>query len=220
MNEEIARAENEQGLGSLIGQIADYAFNEVAKYPGYLAATNKMLTPSAPVSTVNLDSLLAGILESKKNLVHLEGMISLAEPSPRFVGVIPSIYATAWLQGSREGVISAITFLDHLVTTLQTISEFYAKSQCSGSVVRPDSTHDDHALHFPPTQRALGGPATQAPVIKHPEDIDLDSYAIGDRMDRFSLTMGMGSLLPAACGFPPFSAYDAISGLPTKLPAK
>jgi hypothetical protein len=95
MNEEIARAENEQGLGSLIGQIADYAFNEVAKYPGYLAATNKMLTPSAPVSTVNLDSLLAGILESKKNLVHLEGMISLAEPSPRFVGVIPSIYATA-----------------------------------------------------------------------------------------------------------------------------
>jgi hypothetical protein len=34
MTKEIAKAENEQGLGSLIGQLVEYAFNEVAKRPG------------------------------------------------------------------------------------------------------------------------------------------------------------------------------------------
>jgi hypothetical protein len=160
MNKEIARAENEQGLGSPIGQMADYAFNEVAKCPGFLAATNELLTASIPVSTVNMGSLISEILQSKQNLVQLEGMLALAEPSPNFVGVIPSVYATAWLQGSREGVCSAITFLDHLVKTLRTISEWHTKSQWSGSVVRRASTHDDHALHLPTTSYALAGPAT------------------------------------------------------------
>lgn len=217
MTEEIARAENEQGFGSLVGQAADYAFNEVAKCPGYLAATKEILTANAPASPVKLDSLMGDILESKENLVRLERILSAPEPSANFIGVIPSRYATTWVQGSRGGVASAIAFLDHLVTTLQSISGCYIKSQWSGSAVRLVGMHDDQALHLSANRRALGGPVSQSCVIKDSEDMNLDTYAIGDRLDQFSLTMGMGSLLPDACGFPPFSAYDTIPGYFTKF---
>ena len=210
MTKEIAKAENERGLGSLIGQLADYAFNEVAKCPGYLAATKELLTASAPASIVKLSSLIGDILASKENLVHLEGILASTEPSPHSVGVIPPMYATAWLQGSREGVTSAIAFLDHLVTILQK----------SDSVICLGDTHDDQALHLATTTRALDGPASESCATKDSDHIHLDTYAIGDQLDQFSLTMGMGSLLPAACGFPTFSAHETIPGHFTTFPTK
>jgi hypothetical protein len=197
--------------------MTDYAFSEVAKCPGYLAATNELLTSSAPASRANLGSLTAEISESKKNLVQIECMLSSTEPSPQVVGVMPSIYATTWVQGTCEGVASAIAFLDHLLATLGTLSKCCTHSKSSGLVIRNGGSHDDQALHLSTAAQTPVGLTTQSSANKHPEDIDLDSYAIGDRLDRFSLTMGMGSLLPASCGFPAFSAYDAISDLPTKL---
>ncbi|KAJ5900464.1 uncharacterized protein N7473_004534 [Penicillium subrubescens] len=219
MNEEIARAENKGGLGSLLGQMTDYAFSEVAKCPGYLAATNELVTVSAPASTVNLGSLIAEISESKEYLVQIESMLSSTEPSPHFVGVMPSMYATTWVQGTCEGVASAVAFLDHLLATLGTISRCFTLSQSSGLVIRNGGNHDDQALYLSTIPQTPVGLTTQSSANKHSEDIDLESYDIGDRLDRFSLTMGMGSLLPATCGFPAFSAYDAISDLPTKPPS-
>lgn len=210
MTKEIARAENEQGLGSFIGQLTDYAFNEVAKCPGYLAATKEILTAGTSATIVKLSSLIGDILESKKNLVQLEGMLASTDPSPHSVGVIPAMHATAWLRGSREGVTSAIAFLDYLATILHR----------PGSMIRPGDTRDDHALSLPTASRALDGSAGESYSSKDSDHIHLDTYAIGNQLDQFSLTMGMGSLLPASYGFPPFSAYETIPGHFTTFPTK
>jgi hypothetical protein len=210
MTTEIARAEVEQGMGSLIGQTADYAFNEVAKCPGYLATTKEVLMASSPSLALKRKSLLGDILKSKQNLVQLNRTLSATEPPDGFVGVIPSRHATTLVQASHACIDSAIALLDHLSATLQSDSGASAKSQYR---VHSMTMHNDPVWHLPTKKNRLEIRQSQeAGSFRDSEDLNPHKYAIGDRLDRFSLTMGMGSLLPNACGIPQLSADDAIPG--------
>jgi hypothetical protein len=217
MTAEIARAEDEQGLGSLIGQTADYAFNEVAKCPGYLATTKQILMANSPALALTRKSLLGNLLKSKQNLVELDLMLSATKPPAGFVGVIPSRHATTLVHGSRGCIDSAIALLDRLLAALPTDSRDFANSQSLGSIIQSITMHNDQVWQFPTKKSRLEIPPSQrAGSFRYSQDANPRKYAIGDRLDRFSLTMGMGSLLPNSCGIPQLSADDAISGHFTK----
>jgi hypothetical protein len=218
MTTEIARAEDEQGMGSLIGQTADYAFNEVAKCPGYVATMKQLLMANSPALALTRKSLLGNLLKSKQNLVELDRTLSATEPPAGFVGVIPSRHATTLVQGSRGCIDSAIALLDRLLAALQTDSRGFANFQSPGSTIHSITMHNDQVWPFPTKKSGLEiPPSQQAVIFRDSEDVNPCKYAIGDRLDRFSLTMGMGSLLPNSCGIPQLSADDAISSHFTKF---
>jgi hypothetical protein len=213
MTNEIAKAEDAQGMGSLIGQVADYAFNEIAKCPGYLATSKEIVMARSPGLTVELDSLMNDVSHTRANLVRLDHMLPATELPANFVGVIPSQYATTLVQASRESINTAVVLLDHLLATLLSISGCSNEPQWFGSTVHIVNMHNDQSKHHSTTRHAADLlPNQQCGSFRDPEGADPDTYAIGDRLDRFSLTMGLGSLSLDACGIPQLSANDTIPG--------
>jgi hypothetical protein len=206
MSEEIARAEDEQDRGSPLGQTMDYAFNEVAKCPGYLATTKNIVSSHTNVDLAMIRRLINCILQSKGNLEHFHGILGEIHPPASFVGVIPSMYATTLVQGSRDGISFAIALLDQLMTVLQSYLERTTRSVMIGS---PGDKPEQDPWRLVAKNQSVEPNTTQSPRLKELEDPDLSTYAIGDLLDKFSLTMGMGSLSPDACGCPQFSAHKA-----------
>ncbi|KAL4913999.1 hypothetical protein BDW62DRAFT_220328 [Aspergillus aurantiobrunneus] len=205
MSEEVASAEEQQQQGSLLGQTMDYAFNEVARCPGYLAATRDIITANMRSDSAVIQTLMDCILNSRKNLVQCHRLLEANHPPTSFVGVIPSVHATALTQGSRDGISSAIALLDQLIVVLQ--SHLHRKS-VSGSNTAPKNTSEDP--WFLVSQRQAATNLMGRSVPRNLEDLDPSDYIVGDQLDRFSLTTGMGSLLPDACGCPQFSAHKPI----------
>jgi hypothetical protein len=207
MTEDIARAEDEQGIGSLVGQTVDYAFNEVAKCPGYLARTKETVTRSPLGCVFDIYPLMFDILRSKENLVRLDRTLDATEPSANFIGVIPSRHVPTLVQASHECIKFAIVLLDHLKTTLKSLS------MCSAEVSSTARRGNDQIWRL---SRERSTPASQkTPQSGSPCDLGdtyAGIYAIGDRLDRFSLTMGLGSLSLDARGIPQLAANDAIPG--------
>ena len=116
----------------------------------------------------------------------------------------------ALVHASRDCIKSAILLLEQLAATLQSLS------QCStevSSVAGHGGIYNDQVWRLS-KERII--PAIQTTSksggFRGPEDTDPGTYAIGDRLDHFSLTMGMGSLSLDACGIPQLFASDAIPG--------
>lgn len=210
MTEAIARTEDEQGMGSLIGQTVDYAFNEVAKCPGYLAMTKEIVTRNPSDLVPDINPLMFDILHSKENLVRLDHTLSTTEPSANFIGVIPSRHATTLVHGSRDCIKSALVLLDHLGATLQPLS--VCSTALSSTARRGGMNNDQVWCLSKQGSTPASQPTPQSGSFRDPEDTDPGTYAIGDRLDHFSLTMGMGSLSLDACGIPQLSANDVIPG--------
>lgn len=206
MSKEIARAEDDKEKGSPLGQTIDYAFNEVAKCPGYLAMTKNIVSSHTHVDLAMLRGLINCILQSKGNLNRFHNILGEIHPPASFVGVIPSMYATTLVQGSRDGISSAIALLDQLMTVLQSYLESTTRSVMVAS--SGDKPGQD-PWRLVAENQLLETNTSQSPRLKELEDSDLSIYAIGDLLDKFSLTMGMGSLSPDACGCPQFSAHKA-----------
>lgn len=220
MSTEIARAEDEQGMGSLIGQTADYAFNEIAKCPGYLATTKEIFVVKSPALAPKRKPLLGNLMKLKQTLVRLYRTLSATEPPASFVGVIPSRHATTLVQASRGCIDSAIALLDRLLATLQSDPGLSAKFQSLGSTVHNFTVDNDQVWHLSAKKSRLEiRPSQQAGRFRDSDDPNPRKYAIEDQLDRFSLTMGMGSLLPNVCGIPQLSADDAIPGQSTTSPS-
>ncbi|KAJ6011991.1 hypothetical protein N7522_002346 [Penicillium canescens] len=206
MSKEVAKAEDEQEKGSPLGQTMDYAFNEVAKCPGYLATTKNIVSSRTNVDLAMLRRLIDCIFQSKGNLEHCHGMLGEINPPASFVGVIPSMYATTLVQGSRNGISSAIALLNQLMTVLQSYLE---RTTRSVMIASPGDKPEQDPWRLVAENQSLEPNTSQSPRLKELEDPDLSTYAIGDLLDKFSLTMGMGSLSPDACGCPQFSAHKA-----------
>ncbi|KAJ5193079.1 hypothetical protein N7449_009221 [Penicillium cf. viridicatum] len=181
----------------------DYAFNEVAKCPGYYAMTKYFTTSDTNVNPSMLNGMVGCILKSRESLVQLHSMLVETDPPASFVGVIPPTYATTLVQGTRHGINSAAALLDQLMTLLKS---------CLNKGTKPilvadfdDKPQEDQWRLFAGLQ-ALKANTNQSPLSQDSEDPSLAIYAIGDQLDKFSLTMGMGNLSPDACGCPQFSA--------------
>ncbi|KAJ5531271.1 hypothetical protein N7527_004664 [Penicillium freii] len=200
---EISRAKDQSQETSNLGQTMDYAFNEVAKCPGYYAMTKYFTTSDTNVDPSMLNALVGCILKSRGNLVQLQSILKDTNPPASFVGVIPLAYATTLVQGTRHGIHSAVALLDQLMTLLQS---------CLNRGTKPilvadfdDQSQGDQRRLFAGLQ-ALKTNTNQSPLSQDSEDPSFSIYTIGDQLDKFSLTMGMGSLSPDACGCPQFSA--------------
>ncbi|PTU25622.1 hypothetical protein P175DRAFT_0415671, partial [Aspergillus ochraceoroseus IBT 24754] len=71
MVNDIARTEDRRGQNSLLGPTVDYAFNEIAKCPGYYIASRSILTSSDIPDPSALHGLTEGMSRAKENLLRL-----------------------------------------------------------------------------------------------------------------------------------------------------
>lgn len=198
--------EDQNQSGSLLIQTMDRAFNEVARCPGYLTMTKEIVTSDKDADPAVLAVLLDCILRSRQNLSHCRSKLEENRPPASFIGEVPEATAPTLVQGSRDGVDSAIALLDQLTTMLQ-----YHVNRRANALSAPGSLNNPSDPWRIVARRPAGGTASQSPDPPHPEEPNPSTYVVGDRMDKFSLTMGMGSLAPDACGCPQFSAHKAIS---------
>lgn len=200
---EISRAKDQSQETSILGQTMDDAFNEVAKCPGYYAMIKYFTTSGTNVDSSMLNALVGCILKSRESLVQLHSILVDTNPPASFVGVIPLAYATTLVQGTRHGINSAVALLDQLMTLLKS---------CLNRGTKPimvadfdDQSQGDQRRLFAGLQ-ALKPNTNQSPLSQDSEDPSFSIYTIGDQPEESSLTMGMGSLSPDACGCPQFSA--------------
>ncbi|OJJ05860.1 hypothetical protein ASPVEDRAFT_75104 [Aspergillus versicolor CBS 583.65] len=197
--------EDQNQSGSLLVETMDRAFNEVARCPGYLAVTKEIVTSDRDADPVDLAALLDCILRSRQNLMYCRSKLEENRPPPSFIGEIPEATAPTLVQGSRGGVDSAIALLNQLTTMLQ--SHVNGRANALSGPASLNNRSDPWRIV---AMRPAVGSASQSPDPAHLEP-NPSTYVVGDQMDKFSLTMGMGSLAPDACGCPQFSAHKAIA---------
>ncbi|KAL2802310.1 hypothetical protein BJX63DRAFT_426143 [Aspergillus granulosus] len=205
MSEEVARDEEQQQRGSLLGQTMDYAFTEVAKCPGYLTAAKGIVTSNRHSELTRVENLMDCMLISRENLVQYNRMLETNNPSASFIGVIQPIHAGTLVQQSRNGINFAIALIDQLMTMLR--SHLARRKSTLPSECSDDSQQGPWRLI---ARYQTSRSNTPLPASRDLEDLDLNVFSIKDQLDKFSLTMGMGSLLPDACGCPQFSAHRSL----------
>ncbi|KAL5041485.1 hypothetical protein BDW71DRAFT_167239 [Aspergillus fruticulosus] len=204
MSEEVARAEEQEQKGSLLGQTMDYAFIEVAKCPGYLAATKNIEISNKDSDSAILRRLIDHMLISRENLVQYNTMLETNDPPASFVGVIPVVHARTLVQQSRDGINFAIALIDQLITTLKSHLSRRTNKITSRRSYKPEEDPWRCAAQSQPKPHTS---RLTAPRVS--EEVDLSALGVRDHLDNFSLTMGIGSLLPDACGCPQFSAHKS-----------
>lgn len=173
---EISRAKDQWQETSILGQTMDYAFNEVAKCPGYYAMTKYFTTWDTNVDPSMFNSLVDCILKSREILIQLHGMLMETAPPASFVGVIPPTYATTLVQGTRHGINSAVALLDQLMTLLKS---------CLNKGTKPilvadfdDKPQEDQWRLFAGLQ-ALKANTNQSPLSQDSEDRVWPSMLLG-----------------------------------------
>jgi hypothetical protein len=205
MSKDIARHEEQEQKGSLLGQTMDYAFTEVAKCPGYLAAVKQLIASTTGSGLGKLETLVEHMVISRENLVQYNRMLETNQPPASFIGVIPATYAGTLVQQSRDGINFAIALIDQLITILRSDLARRNATPISGC---PDTLAQSAWCAI--THYQTSRPKTPLPGSRDLRNLDPNMFGIEYRLDEFSLTMGMGSLLPDACGCPQFSAHKSL----------
>jgi hypothetical protein len=206
MSEDIARHEEQQQKGSLLGQTMDYAFTEVAKCPGYLAAVKHLVSSPTESGLAKVENLAQHMVISRENLVQYNKMLETNDPPPSFIGVIPATYAGTLVQQSWDGINFAIALIDQLTVILRShIARTTTSNLKSGC-----PAHSEQSSWHRITRYQTSRSNTPLPAPRDSRILDLNSFGVKDQLDKFSLTMGMGSLLPDACGCPQFSAHESL----------
>ncbi|KAJ5589641.1 hypothetical protein N7537_012319 [Penicillium hordei] len=118
--------EKRRGKSCGLGQLMDYAFNEIAQCPGFLAKTKTLVT-SSPTTNAERDDLMAAINSSREVLGDVEIQILAGikadqegnkKESRAFFGLIPHSIKNASVKFTLEGVHSAIALLQQLSVVL------------------------------------------------------------------------------------------------------
>ncbi|KAL3455011.1 hypothetical protein BJX64DRAFT_94351 [Aspergillus heterothallicus] len=207
MSEEVARDEEQQQKGSLLGQTMDYAFAEVAHCPGYLAAAKELVTSNIYFPSDRVERLMDDMRITRENLVQYSQMLETNDPAPSFIGVIPPIYAGTLVQQSRGGLSFAIALIDQLLTMLRTHLAQRTKASTSGGFLESSGRS---SWHLTERYHTAMSKTPSRPALRNSDDSGLDSPGAKAQLDQFSLTMGLGSLLPDACGCPQFAAHESL----------
>ncbi|CAI7639304.1 unnamed protein product [Penicillium glandicola] len=118
--------EERRGTSCRLGQLMDYAFNEIAQCPGFLVKT-KALVASSRTTNVERDNLMGAINSSREILgdVEIQLMAGIKadqegnkKESQAFFGLIPRSTKHASVKFTLEGVHSAIALLRQLSVVL------------------------------------------------------------------------------------------------------
>ncbi|CAG8285470.1 unnamed protein product [Penicillium nalgiovense] len=118
--------EERRGTSCGLGQLMDYAFNEIARCPGFLANT-KSLVASSRTTDAERDDLMGAIHSSREVLSDVEIQIMAGvkadhegnkKESQAFFGLIPRSTKDASVKFTLEGVHSAIALLRQLAVVL------------------------------------------------------------------------------------------------------
>ncbi|KAL3447036.1 hypothetical protein BJX65DRAFT_102237 [Aspergillus insuetus] len=191
--------EEEQNGESTLGRIMDYAFNEITKCPGYYANTRAILAPQAETNPIALETLLGSISESKECLQNLkaqllnipgdEKLISTAAPRQ---SITPYVKSSAQL--TCGGIESSLAMLDQLTSVLQSDCDRRSRA----STVSPASICQKNPWQVPLAQESKlynNGPSKtiRDDSAKSPNP-SFNVQSIGDRLDKFSLNMGVASM--------------------------
>lgn len=118
--------EERRGKSCGLGQLMDYAFNEIAQCPGFLAKT-KTLVASPQTTNAERDDLMDAINSSREVLGDVEIQILAGikadhegnkKGTRAFFGLIPRSIKNASVKFTLEGVHSAIALLQQLSVVL------------------------------------------------------------------------------------------------------
>ncbi|KAJ5186754.1 hypothetical protein N7449_011518 [Penicillium cf. viridicatum] len=118
--------EERRGKSCGLGQLMDYAFNEIAQCPGFLAKT-KTLVASPRTTNADRDDLMDATNSSREVLGDVEIQILAGikadhegnkKVSRAFFGLIPRSIKNASVKFTLEGVHSAIALLQQLSVVL------------------------------------------------------------------------------------------------------
>ncbi|KAJ5159305.1 uncharacterized protein N7500_008956 [Penicillium coprophilum] len=188
----ILEDEERRGTHCALGQLMDYAFNEIAQCPGFLART-KALVASSQTTDVERNNLMDAISTSQEVLGEVEIKIMAGvkadhegnmKESEAFFGLIPSSAKAASVNYTLEGVQSAIALLRQLSVLLvsdrsrqKTITPWLILGPCKNNQKIIKDTCELAQLSQEGSQLHPTGPRQQGnPKIWH---------------DRIALTMGM-----------------------------
>ncbi|CAP92694.1 hypothetical protein E8E15_000569 [Penicillium rubens] len=118
--------EERRGTSCGLGQLMDYAFNEIAQCPGFLAKT-KSLVASSRTTDAEREDLISAINSSREVLSDVEIQIMAGvkadhegnkKESQAFFGLIPPSIKDASVKFTLEGVHSGIALLRQLSVVL------------------------------------------------------------------------------------------------------
>ncbi|KAL2858161.1 hypothetical protein BJX68DRAFT_228035 [Aspergillus pseudodeflectus] len=188
--------EEEQTRESTLGRIMDYAFDEITKCPGYYAAAQGILT--SQVETV--ETLLGGISESKECLNNLKAQLltipedeSLTSTAASSQSIPPS-YVRSLAQLTCGGIDSSLAMLDQLTSVLRSDRDRRGRANTAS----PAANYQKNPWYVPLRQESkmynecpLKTVQDDSPKSPNPS---VNVQSIGDRLDKFSLNMGVASM--------------------------
>ncbi|KAJ5494858.1 hypothetical protein N7463_010945 [Penicillium fimorum] len=184
--------EEQRGTSCGLGQLTDYAFNEIARCPGFLAKT-KALVASPRTTNAERDNLMDAINISREILRDVEVQIMAGikanhegnkKVSQAFFGLIPLSAKDASVNYTLEGVQSAIALLRQLSVLLvsdrgrqETVTPWLKLGPCNNDQKVIKDTSEIAQLSQKSTRIHPTGPQQRGnPKIWH---------------DRIAMTMGM-----------------------------
>jgi hypothetical protein len=190
----------EQNGKSTLGRIMDYAFNEITKCPGYYANTQAILTAQVKTDPIALETLLGSISESKNcldslkaQLLNIPGDDKLTSTAAPMQSIPPS-YVISLAQLTCGGIDSSLAMLDQLTSVLQSDRDRRGRA----STVSHAATYQKNPWQVPLAQEPKlnnNGPSKMVRdgSAKSPNP-SFNVQSIGDRLDKFSLNMGVASM--------------------------
>ncbi|KAL2838905.1 hypothetical protein BJY01DRAFT_32194 [Aspergillus pseudoustus] len=192
--------QEEQNREMSLGQVMDYAFNEITKCPGYYAATQTILASTVEADPFFLDSLLSGISDSKECLNNLKAkLLTISEnekPASTSASTqsIPPSYTRSLAQLTCGGIESSLAMLDQLTNVLESDRHRRGRATTVSSAI----TYGQNPWQVPSTQRVdMGGDGSwnqaRSDSAKS-RKLSSNMQSIGDRLDKFSLNMGVASM--------------------------
>ncbi|KAL3492866.1 hypothetical protein BJX62DRAFT_202088 [Aspergillus germanicus] len=192
--------EEEQNEESSLGQIMDYAFNEITKCPGYYASTQTILSSQVETDPIVLETLLGDISESKESLHNLKAELLNVTGDEKLTSTaasmqsIPPSYVRSLAQLTCGGIDSSLAMLDQLTSVLLSDRDRRGRA----SAVSPASIYQKNPWQVPLAQESKlynNGPSktVRYESAKSPNPSS-NVQSIGDRLDKFSLNMGVASM--------------------------
>lgn len=193
ITETIPRNGAHRGSASHLARIMDHAFDETAKCPEYYASTQSILCSPIDSPSSVLACLLSDILHSKAVLLKLRDMLNIDHTEPG--SAISPTYMKSMTRLTIVGVNTALALLDQLSTVLESDTERkVARRTCI--VLGPRTAEVRDPWRKSAEKYFLCGTNDSSDIGDDITNLSSTMKPIGDRLDTFSLTMGIGSIPP------------------------
>ncbi|KAL3467465.1 hypothetical protein BJX64DRAFT_143065 [Aspergillus heterothallicus] len=183
-----------------LGRVMDYAFNEITKCPGYYAATQAILTSSVEADPLVLGNLLGGISKSKECLSNLKAKLlaipANAQPASTAASMqaVPPSYVRSLAQLTCGGIDSSTAMLVQLTNVLESDRDQRDRTAKPSLAAQ----HRKNPWQVPLAQTVdISSDRPWKLVRNDSTDLPKSSVniqSIGDRLDKFSLNMGVASM--------------------------